>query len=141
MSGLSWAIAPLLIAALWACADAPTASPSAGGSVVPGVTLTEADNERAIVVARGETIRIRLRDAAGTGFQWKIELSDPDVLEVLESDYIQSAGARVGGAGQRLWLMRAKAVGSVRLSAKRWRPWEGEQSVVERFAVSIQVSP
>jgi inhibitor of cysteine peptidase len=141
MSGLSWAIAPLLIAALWACASAPTASPSAGGSVVPGVTLTEADNGRTTVVARGETIRIRLRDAPGTGFQWKIELSDPDVLEVLESDYLQSAGPGVGGAGQRLSLMRAKAVGSVRLSAKRWRPWEGEQSVVERFAVSIQVSP
>jgi hypothetical protein len=37
--------------------------------------------------------------------------------------------------------MRAKAPGSTTIKLKRWRQWEGEGSVVERFELTLRVSP
>jgi predicted secreted protein len=82
-----------------------------------------------------------LPEAPATGFKWEIEHSDANVLELLKSDYTPPTDSAAGGTGVRSWALRAKAAGTVLLSAKRWRAWEGEQSIVERFEITIRVVP
>jgi inhibitor of cysteine peptidase len=134
-------ILPGLLTTLWACQGPPTPSPSATGNALSDITLTETDRGRSITVARGQTIRISLPEAPTTGFLWKIEQSNAGVLELLSSDYTPPTGPGVGGAGTRFWSLLPKATGTVRVTAKHWRPSEGEQSVVDRFEVTIKVSP
>jgi hypothetical protein len=35
----------------------------------------------------------------------------------------------------------ARASGRTRLALKRWRHWEGDASIVERFAVTLDIKP
>jgi hypothetical protein len=38
-------------------------------------------------------------------------------------------------------LMRATAPGTTTVKLKRWREWEGERSVVERYEITLEISP
>jgi len=38
-------------------------------------------------------------------------------------------------------LITAKAPGETRIKLKRWRQWEGESSVVERYEFTLRISP
>lgn len=37
------------------------------------------------------------------------------------------------------WTLRARASSRTRVGLKRWRHWEGDKLVVERFAITLQV--
>jgi inhibitor of cysteine peptidase len=41
----------------------------------------------------------------------------------------------------KTWTLRARAPGRTRVGLKRWRHWEGDKSVVERFAVTLDIKP
>jgi len=60
------------------------------------------------------------------------------LLEIREADAAYPSDA-VGSAGRARWIVRASAHGTDRLRLKRWRPWEGDKSTVERFELTIRV--
>ena len=84
-------------------------------------------------------MEISLKENPSTGFRWSLEKGNEEILELLNSDYIQSSGPEVGSGGKRIWKFKAKKIGDVHLVLKRWRAWEGDKSIVERFEVIIRV--
>ena len=102
--------------------------------------LTAADNGRTIDLRVGDAITLRLPENASTGYRWAVDAADANLIEIKEGDYV-SQSKMPGGGGERQWSIQAKAAGSAQLKLKRWREWQGEGSVVERYEIHLRIAP
>jgi inhibitor of cysteine peptidase len=103
------------------------------------VTLTAADNGKVVDVAEGEAIALRLHENAATGYRWEFDGLDRTCVGVEEREHVRQAGAFVA-SGDAQWLLVPRKPGTVEVRLKRWRRWEGEESVRERFAVTLRIA-
>ncbi len=104
------------------------------------VAVTREDNGRVVVAKVGDVISVHLPENPTTGYSWAIDSVDAKRLEADAPTY-HSEGAGLGAGGARSWNFRARAPGRARVGLKRWRHWEGDDSVVERFAVTLDIKP
>jgi inhibitor of cysteine peptidase len=100
--------------------------------------LTEADNGKTIELCVGGEVVLRLPENAATGYRWAVDAADGNLVEVKEGEYLAMSNA-VGSGGEAQWIVRAKAAGATQVKLKRWRHWEGERSVVERFEFTLRI--
>lgn len=100
--------------------------------------LTSADNGKTVDMRVGATVVLRLPDNPSTGYVWAVN-ADPAVVQVSEQKHVSTSN-RVGGGGEAQWSIQAKAAGTAKVELKRWREWEGEHSVVERYEVTLAIS-
>lgn len=104
------------------------------------VNVTTAQNGRTVGVKVGDVIRLELPENATTGYRWDLDSVDRARLEV-ESGGSRDYGSRVGSGGIATWALRARAPGRTVLGLKQWRHWEGERSVLQRFAITLDIEP
>jgi inhibitor of cysteine peptidase len=104
-------------------------------------TLTQSDNGSTIHVRPRDRIVIRLPENPTTGYRWAPEAGDDRVISLVSSEFAPPAGGGVGAGGAVALVFEARAAGEGSIRAKRWRDWEGESSVRERFAIKVLVSP
>jgi inhibitor of cysteine peptidase len=104
-------------------------------------TLTQSDNGSTIHVRPRDRIVIRLPENPTTGYRWAPEAGDDRVVSLISSEFAPptGSGAGAGGAVSLAFEARAPGEGSIRL--KRWREWEGDFSVRERYAIDVVVDP
>jgi inhibitor of cysteine peptidase len=102
--------------------------------------LTSADNGRTVHLRVGEKVTLRLPENPSTGYRWAVDAADMSLVEIEEGEHAATS-KMIGGGGDAQWLIKAKAPGGAQMKLKRWRPWEGERSVVERYEVTLQISP
>jgi inhibitor of cysteine peptidase len=114
---------------------ATTSNPTEVASI-----LTSADNGRTIELHVGDEAALRLPENPSTGYRWAVDVADPNLVRIEERGYLATS-ERIGAAGEAQWLIKAKAPGATTIKLKRWRQWEGERSVVERFEIKLRVSP
>jgi len=101
-------------------------------------TLTVVDNGRMLDVSEGDTLVLRLHENASTGYRWAFDGLDRAYIEVQERDDVRRAAA-IGAGGETEWALVAKKRGVVEVRLKRWRHWEGDRSIRERFAVTLRI--
>jgi inhibitor of cysteine peptidase len=103
------------------------------------VFLTQQDQGRTVNVHVGQSVVLSLPENASTGYRWAIDHLDAHLVKAGEpmADY-PSSGA-VGSGGHLQWAFRIEAAGDTEIALKRWRPWEGERSVVERFRILLHI--
>lgn len=106
---------------------------------VPTIALTGDDSGKTVKMRPGDTITICLDEKPATGYRWAVEKYNEDVVVLEATDYVRPDGAALGGGGQRILTFEAKASGKVTLHLKLWRAWAGDSSIVERFAVTLDV--
>jgi inhibitor of cysteine peptidase len=104
---------------------------------LPTVTLTPADDGRAITAGLDDEIMIQLLENPTTGFIWKMERAEGPI-ELIGEDQRPEAPVQFGSGGTRELRFRGTAPGTARVELKHWRPWEGEASVVDRLRVTIE---
>ncbi len=104
------------------------------------VAVTREDNGRVVVVKVGDEISVHFPENPTTGYSWAIDSIDTKRLEANAPTY-HGEGVGLGAGGARTWIFRARASGRARVGLKRWRHWEGDTSVVERFAVTLDIKP
>ena len=102
------------------------------------VTLTAADNGKVVDVVEREAIALRLRENAATGYRWEFDGLDRTYIEAQGGESVSQADAS-GTGGDTRWILVPRKRGTVEVRLKRWRPWEGEESVRERFAVTLKI--
>jgi inhibitor of cysteine peptidase len=100
-------------------------------------SLTGSDNGKTIQVHVGDEIHIALNANPSTGYSWSVEKSDGTLLTLKQSDFSASSSA-IGGGGTQTLTFVAKSVGTATLQLKYWRSFEGDKSITQRFAVTIQ---
>ena len=103
------------------------------------ITISAAQDGERMSVRVGDRINLTLPENASSGYRWSIRSHDDTVLSVEDSGY--RADASVGGAGVAEWTFRAKEAGATLVELVRWRRWEGERSIVERFSFSAEIAP
>ena len=104
------------------------------------VAVTKEQNGRVVTVKVGDSISVQLPENPTTGYAWALDSIDPKLLEARAPAY-HPAGAGPGTGGVKTWALSARAAGRTRLELKRWRHWEGDKSIVERFAVTLDIKP
>jgi predicted secreted protein len=102
--------------------------------------LTAADNGRNVELPVGDEVALHLPENATTGYRWAIDSADANLVDIKEGQYV-STSEKMGGGGEAQWLIEAKAPGATSIKLKRWRQWEGESSVVERYEITLRISP
>ena len=102
--------------------------------------LTERDNGREVSLHSGQQLAVSLPENRTTGYRWDLEEENHRLLEIREAEAAEPPAA-VGSGGRSRWTVQATAPGTARLRLKRWRPWEGDKSTVERFELTIRVLP
>jgi inhibitor of cysteine peptidase len=104
------------------------------------LAVTTAQDGRVLPVRVGDSISVQLPENPTTGYSWAFATVDDMLLEVGSPTY-RGESPGVGGGGVKTWTLKARAPGKTRVELKRWRPWEGDQSVVERFTVTLDIKP
>lgn len=101
-------------------------------------SLTEADADTIRIVHLGDSVELLLPENPSTGYLWSIDIAPPEAAAVAASHW-SAAGAGVGAAGTREFVITIKEHGKMTLRAKLWREWQGEGSVTQRREFTLQV--
>jgi len=118
---------------------APADTDAGGGPTAVVKTLTRADGGSSVQMKVGDVVAVRLAENPSTGFVWSTDSTGGDALQLVDSEYLPAADGRVGGPGERSLSFRAVAAGNVELRLKLWREWEGDKSIVDRFAATVRI--
>jgi inhibitor of cysteine peptidase len=102
------------------------------------IQLSGADSGHACAARRGDVIVVSLDESPTSGYRWDVEHL-PEVLALVGSDFIEAHGGGLGGGGTRVLRFEAGSDGEGVLTLRRWRSWEGEGSVAERFTTTVTV--
>jgi inhibitor of cysteine peptidase len=103
------------------------------------ITLTRAEDGKSIEVQVGDLIIVSLDENPTTGFRWAVDKSDEDVAALLSSEYAAAPGSKVGRGGRRVVTFQVRKAGISTIQLKRWRAWEGDSSITQRFSVTLRV--
>lgn len=103
--------------------------------------LTAADNGRTVELRVGDEVGLRLSDDARvTGYRWAVDSADENLVDITEGQDV-STSENMGGGDEAQWSIKARAPGATSIKLKRWRQWEGDSSVVERYEIALRISP
>jgi inhibitor of cysteine peptidase len=97
-------------------------------------------NGARIRIRVGDVIALHLPENATTGHRWAITSLEQAQFVVEDSGYLPQSQA-VGSGGEAYWNMRARAAGKGRIELVNRREWEGDRSIIDRFAVEVDVLP
>jgi predicted secreted protein len=108
----------------------PVERDARGGEAV--VTVTNSDDGKEITLGKGETLRIALRTHATAGYSWYFDGLDEEYFEAV------SAGTKVfskrpGTPALKVWELKARKSGVVKVVMYNFRSWEGKEKAVNRF--------
>ena len=102
------------------------------------VVVTQRDNGGVVSARVGDDIVLYLAENPTTGYVWAFDALDESTLELEGSEW-QASGPGTGTGGDRQWRLGLRQPGTTRVELKRWRPWVGDASVIDRFAVTVEV--
>ena len=106
------------------------------------VQLGEADNGRALTVAKGGTVVVSLPSNPSTGFSWAMTGPAPAELEQQgEPKYLPPVATTpaVGAGGTEVFTFKAKATGTATLELGYARPFEKGVPPAKTFKVTVTV--
>ena len=97
--------------------------------------ITGDNNNKNIVVHKGDTIEIQLDETPTTGYSWAVDNVDSHILDFQSSDYKIYNTAGIGGGGIRSmkFLVNGQGDGSIKL--KNWRKWSGD--IYQQFEIDV----
>ena len=129
------------------CTPSPVSSPNGGNSLSGPVLIEENQVGKPIIVQTGQTLEIRLKGNATTGYEW-VETSmdtfseSPCVLERSSSTYQpdQPDKDRVGSGGTYIKNFKAVGKGKARITMQYLRPWEGQTAETKKLTFDISVN-
>ncbi len=102
------------------------------------LTADDADGTRSARV--GDTVVVSLPESPTSGYRWGVE-ELPPVLAPAGDEFVPAPASELGGGGTRVLRFGARSPGEGRIVLRRWRSWEGEDSVVERFDATLLIHP
>jgi inhibitor of cysteine peptidase len=101
------------------------------------IALGSQDSGETMPAALGDIVSVALAETAMSGFRWDVDHVDDHVLRPAGDTAAPIAADDRGAPGERIFEFEVVGPGLGDLALKRWRDWEGDASVVERFVVTI----
>lgn len=98
------------------------------------------DNGKLIRLILGKKLSIRLPENCSTGYRWTLEpLIPKNILRLEEKSLKGKVPPLPGASGIRKWVFGAAEIGKAQINLRKWRVWEGEKSIKERFNIQVEV--
>ena len=90
------------------------------------LTLTETEAQNTIQASVGQTLTIRLRGNATTGYSWKFSSTTPQFYKIIEETYTIDKHPQgiVGIGGYNIYKIAIRQAGTFTIKAQYIRPWE-----------------
>jgi inhibitor of cysteine peptidase len=104
------------------------------------LVVTEQDTNKTFDLRVGDTVSIRLPENPTSGYRWNLEQVTDDLVSVDSSEFDQSPGSGVGGAGVRTIKLSAGAPGLTHVVLKNQRPWERTAVPVDQFEATFNIT-
>jgi inhibitor of cysteine peptidase len=101
------------------------------------LVISSSQNGQTVSIDVGDIMELRLPENASTGYRWALDALDAARVTIVETGFRDRGG--VGSGGDAYWRLRATGHGNTAVNLKRWRPFEGDRSIVERFAITLQI--
>ena len=128
------------VAAVVAALSLAGAAPGQAQPAANGPVLTEQNNGQTVDARVGQTLTLKLHENATTGYVWAVDQVNPRIADVRQAE--RRRDAQRFGAGDIIELfLTPTGVGTTTVALKRWRPWEGAKSIVQRFRIEVRVLP
>jgi inhibitor of cysteine peptidase len=128
-------VVPLLIFATMMAVIVST-SAAAGEPVL----MSEADNGKTIIIAKGDSLVIRLKSNPSTGYGWQVGKNNDSILKLIGLPAFHPAEHEIPGApGRQSFTFVAIAKGSDAIELGYARPWENGVAPVKTFGVIATV--
>lgn len=98
------------------------------------------DNGSIIELKKGETLELSIRGNTTTGYSWKVESVDENVLKPLGVPYYEMDSNMLDGSGGTfIFTYTAANIGTTDLKLIYWRSFEPENPPVETYEVTVIV--
>ena len=101
--------------------------------------LVQGDEGKTFEVRRGDIFSVRLAENPSTGYRWKVDAIDEQIVKLQGTDFSIAPETGIGGGGMRFVTFKTQSPGTVRVQLKLAREWEPEDAAIDRFEVSIRV--
>ena len=100
-------------------------------------------NGARITLRVGDVIVLHLPENATTGHRWAIRSLDETRFVVDADGYLPQHDdpQKLGSGGDAYWKLRARSAGNSRIELINRREWEGDRSIIDRFAIDTVVQP
>lgn len=132
---------PGRLALAWLAALALLLSACGGAASEKVVTVTEANQDGVIKLAKGETLEVRLPGNPTTGYTWEVAQIDRAVLDPLgEPEFIQDDGGGLGAGGKIVLRFKASQAGECFLRLDYRRAWEVGVAPEQVFQLLVVVN-
>lgn len=96
------------------------------------------DAGRTVTVAAGDRLVLSLPENASTGYTWQVDELPPGA-RVLEERFELPAGGAIGSSSRHVFVLEPSGEGTLRL--RHARPWQPDQSVLDRYEVTLAAAP
>ncbi|MBN1189299.1 MAG: protease inhibitor I42 family protein [Dehalococcoidales bacterium] len=87
----------------------------------------------------GDKIRVKLCSNPTTGYQWKYEMTDENVLKEEDHDFEEPQGDALGASGMDLWTFEAAEKGTTEVNLEYGQPWEGGAKAEWTYVIKVTV--
>ncbi|MBN1372316.1 MAG: protease inhibitor I42 family protein [Anaerolineaceae bacterium] len=104
-----------------------------------GTTVTEKDAGETITLAVGDVLTVNLEGNITTGYNWELENTDLQILELAEEPSYAPENEMPGSPGVITLRFNAVAAGEEILKLVYRRSWETDVDPLETFAIIVEV--
>ena len=123
-----------------ACAASPALGADDTKKADSVLAVMESDNGKNIDLNNGQTLRVKLRVIAGTGYAWTLS-GDPAPLKLIKSytQHSNSTARRAGGTQMSVFELSASSAGLANVTFVYRRSWEYNVQPAKTFTVHVNV--
>jgi len=104
---------------------------------LPVVRVTEAENGKDIDIADGQTLQVKLKSIAGTGYAWTLS-GDPAPLKLTKTS-TQRGKNQPGAAQMSVFQLQANSAGMATVTFVYRRSWEYNVPPAKSFSIRVNV--
>jgi inhibitor of cysteine peptidase len=104
------------------------------------ILIDKNDNDKTFVARPNDIIMITLKENATTGYRWKVDRIDEEIILLDNSQYSMSTNSLVGSGGTRTFTFRPRSTGKAKVHLSLKREWEKEIDPIDQLVVFIQIS-
>jgi len=104
------------------------------------IRLTKINHDQDLVISVGDWIRIELPALGSAGYSWQISSHEPEFLNLVSTEAINTAKLPVIGAPVKMvWCLQAVKEGWTEFNLDYFRPWEGAASATDHFSIRVMI--
>ena len=104
------------------------------------IQLTMNDNGKVINTSSEAVLIIRLEGNPTTGYRWEVSEINHSVISNVQQNIEPGSSLAAGAGGPFVFRLSGLQTGSSKVTFKYLKPWEGDDSILQRFAITVNVS-